>query len=69
MDETDDTGRMIAACEHCGALYAALEISDEKIRPIGRRDGCQCGSTDFVAVDGTGTGLSLRNDSDKSASR
>lgn len=53
MDETDETQRTIAACDQCGALYAALELSDDKLRPIGRRDGCQCGSTSFSDVDGS----------------
>ena len=46
-----ENSRTIAMCEECGALYAALEI-DDGYRPIGRRDGCQCGSTAFTPVDG-----------------
>ncbi|WP_226038920.1 hypothetical protein [Natrinema sp. DC36] len=51
MAERDDNRRTIAACEQCGSLYAALELSEDKIRPIGRRDGCRCGGTEFTAVD------------------
>jgi len=51
MAERDDNRRTIAACEQCGSLYAALELSDDKIRPIGRRDGCRCGGTEFTAVE------------------
>ncbi|AEH36245.1 hypothetical protein [Halopiger xanaduensis] len=50
MDERDDPDRMIAACTHCGALYAATELSDGSILPIGRRDGCRCGGTTFTKV-------------------
>lgn len=50
MDERDDPDRMIAACTHCGALYAATELSDGSILPIGQRDGCRCGSTEFTKV-------------------
>ncbi|ELZ12338.1 hypothetical protein C478_09691 [Natrinema thermotolerans DSM 11552] len=55
--------RTIAVCERCGALYAALELGKEKLRPIGgRRDGRQCGCTDFTAVDGSLSDLSLSDD-------
>ena len=47
----DEQRRTIAMCEQCGALYAALEIGDGDFRPIGRRDGCQCGSMEFTPVD------------------
>lgn len=50
MGERDDSDRMIAACTHCGALYAATELSDGSILPIGQRDGCRCGSTEFTKV-------------------
>ncbi|MDS0475869.1 hypothetical protein [Natrinema sp. 1APR25-10V2] len=61
MDETDADRRTIAACEQCGSLYAALEFADETLRPIGRRDGCQCGCTEFVQVSGS---LSESSDGD-----
>lgn len=57
---TDDGNRRtIAACEQCGALYAALELGEDKFRPIGRRDGCQCGSTEFTPVDGSLSDLAV----------
>lgn len=65
MDGTDENRRTIAACEQCGALYAALELAEDKIRPIGRRDGCQCGSTDFSPVDESVSDLSLERGSDE----
>ncbi|QLG48444.1 hypothetical protein [Natrinema halophilum] len=66
MDDADANRRTIAACEHCGALYAALEFSNETIRPIGRRDGCRCGSTEFSAIeDGSMMSTSCENESEK----
>lgn len=47
----DDSSRLIAACTDCGALYAATELADGSILPIGQRDGCQCGCTAFAPVD------------------
>lgn len=47
----DDSSRLIAACTDCGALYAATELADGSILPIGQRDGCQCGCTAFTPVD------------------
>ncbi|ELY67547.1 hypothetical protein [Natrinema versiforme] len=63
MDESDGNRRTIAACEQCGALYAALELADDKLRPIGRREGCRCGSTAFSAVDDSLSGVSLEDGS------
>ncbi|WP_222918125.1 hypothetical protein [Natrinema sp. SYSU A 869] len=65
MDERDDNRRTIAVCEQCGALYAALELAEDKLRPIGRRDGCQCGSTDFSPVDGSLSAASFEDDTDE----
>jgi len=42
---------MMAACDHCGAVYAAIEQSDGTIAPIGRLSGCRCGSTEFSELD------------------
>ncbi|WP_226480021.1 hypothetical protein [Natrinema amylolyticum] len=64
MDESDDNRRTIAACEQCGSLYAALELAEEKLRPIGSRDGCRCGSTEFTAVDGSLSTVSFEDDPD-----
>ncbi|WP_121741317.1 hypothetical protein [Natronorubrum halophilum] len=62
MGDSDKTTRTIAVCEDCGTLYAALEISNEEFRPIGRRDGCECGSTDFTPVDDDLSERSLEDD-------
>ena len=50
MSGSDDSRRLIAACTDCGALYAATELSDGSILPIGQRDGCRCGCTTFTQV-------------------
>ena len=50
MSGSDDSHRLIAACTDCGALYAATELSDGSILPIGQRDGCRCGCTTFTRV-------------------
>lgn len=60
----EENRRTIAMCEECGALYAALELTDDTFRPIGRRDGCRCGSTDFTPVDDSLPDLSLENSDD-----
>ena len=62
MGDNDETQRTIAMCEECGALYAAFEISTGEYRPIGRRDGCQCGSMEFTPVDGSLSDLSFEED-------
>ncbi|SEP61087.1 hypothetical protein [Natrinema salaciae] len=64
MGDQDDNRRTIAACEQCGALYAALELAEDKIRPIGSRDGCRCGSTCFTPVDDSLSDFSLEDTTD-----
>ncbi|MDQ2051219.1 hypothetical protein RBH26_12090 [Natronolimnohabitans sp. A-GB9] len=61
-DETDAKRRTVAVCDECGSLYAALEIDEGDFRPIGRRDGCECGSTAFSPVDGVGSELAFEDD-------
>ncbi|ELY52578.1 hypothetical protein [Natronolimnohabitans innermongolicus] len=58
-DDENDAQRTIAACDECGSLYAALEITADEFRPIGRRDGCECGSTAFSPVESEDTELSI----------
>ncbi|WP_265111735.1 hypothetical protein [Halosolutus halophilus] len=54
MDDSDDTqARTIAACTRCGSIYAAIELGEGDLRPIGSRDGCSCGSTSFTDLDDT----------------
>ena len=55
----EENRRTIAMCEACGALYAAFEIAEGEFRPIGSRDGCQCGSLEFTPVDGEVSDVAL----------
>lgn len=41
----------LAACDDCGAVYAATETETGRIIPLGSREGCQCGSSSFSRVD------------------
>nr|WP_254532758.1 hypothetical protein [Natrinema gelatinilyticum] len=50
-----DGERAIAECLNCGNAYAAKEWPDGTIQPIGTRNGCQCGSTEFQIVEETTT--------------
>ncbi|MXV61956.1 hypothetical protein GS429_07775 [Natronorubrum sp. JWXQ-INN-674] len=65
MVDSDENHRTIAACEQCGSLYAALKIGDDQFRPIGRRDGCECGSMAFTPVDDGVSDVSLEDDTDE----
>ena len=51
MAHRDDVKRLMATCEHCGAVYAARQWPDGDVQPIGS-GSCNCGSTDFVPIDG-----------------
>ncbi|SFC56563.1 hypothetical protein SAMN05444422_110140 [Halobiforma haloterrestris] len=46
-----ESERTIAKCLDCGAAYAAKEWPDGTIQPIGIRNGCQCGSSEFEIVE------------------
>ncbi|MEY7851602.1 hypothetical protein AB7C87_20655 [Natrarchaeobius sp. A-rgal3] len=53
--ETDDgTGdermKVAARCHECNAVYSAWILSDDTVQPIGRKDGCRCGSSEFEAI-------------------
>lgn len=47
--ERDDvTSRVIIArCVDCRSAYVARKWADGTIRPLDRREGCECGSTSF----------------------
>jgi predicted nucleic acid-binding Zn-ribbon protein len=47
MPSIKDQPRLIARCEACGSVYAAVEMPNGRIAPIGRLEGCKCGSSDF----------------------
>lgn len=55
--ESGETARkkVAAVCTSCGTGYAAEEWADGTIRPIGQRNGCQCGGTSFDVLDGPKT--------------
>ncbi|MFC7237049.1 hypothetical protein ACFQS4_14695 [Saliphagus sp. GCM10025317] len=61
--ERERVQKVAAICTSCGAAYAAERWSDEKIRPIGRREGCRCGGTTFEVVDDSSSDLGSRSDS------
>ena len=44
--------RRMAICTACGSAYAARIASDGRVQPIGSRDGCHCGSSEFEVVGG-----------------
>lgn len=47
MSSIEARPRLMAVCDDCGSAYAAVEQSDGRIAPIGRLNGCACGSTEF----------------------
>ena len=43
--------RLVASCVGCGSVYAALEVPNGEIQPIGSRNGCaSCGGTTFAPL-------------------
>lgn len=50
MDADDENSRLVAACDDCGSVYAAVELSNGDVQPIGKRNGCSCGGTEFSPV-------------------
>lgn len=47
---TDEREKVAARCRDCGAIYSAWVLADETVQPIGRKDGCQCGTSEFEAL-------------------
>ncbi|THE66205.1 hypothetical protein D8Y22_03850 [Salinadaptatus halalkaliphilus] len=43
--------KLAAACVSCGWVCAAAKRSDGTVVPIGRPQGCDCGSSSFISVD------------------
>lgn len=52
MGEKEERRRM-AVCTACGSVDAARVESDGTGQPIGSRDGCRCGSSEFDVVGGS----------------
>ncbi|QCC57138.1 hypothetical protein NP511_22125 (plasmid) [Natrinema thermotolerans] len=44
-----DHNRFVAVCVRCESVYAAKQLLDGTIRPIGTA-ACSCGSDDFRAL-------------------
>ncbi|PGF16579.1 hypothetical protein CP556_10915 [Natrinema sp. CBA1119] len=42
-----DGEKVVATCTSCGSVFAAQIVSDGSVLPIGRPQGCQCGSDEF----------------------
>ena len=47
---TDEREKVAAQCRDCGAVYSAWVLADGTVQPIGRKDGCRCGSSGFEAL-------------------
>ncbi|QRV16234.1 hypothetical protein [Haloterrigena salifodinae] len=47
---TDEWEKVAARCRDCGAIYSAWVLADETVQPIGRKDGCRCGTAEFEAL-------------------
>lgn len=50
MAQQDDWPNIAARCRACGAIYSAWMKSKGSIQLIGRKDGCQCGASEFHAI-------------------
>jgi hypothetical protein len=46
-----ESERTLAECLNCGNAYAVKHWPDGTIRPIGHKNGCHCGSTEFQIVE------------------
>lgn len=46
-----ESERTMAQCTSCGSAYAAEIWPDGTIQPIGAKDGCQYGSTNFQVIE------------------
>nr|WP_137288100.1 hypothetical protein [Natronorubrum halophilum] len=51
MTDGEGSNRMMAVCASCGSAYAAREQSEGEFVPIGNRNGCECGGTEFTKVE------------------
>ncbi|MDG5817370.1 hypothetical protein QA609_00965 [Natronococcus sp. A-GB7] len=43
--------RILGECLACRSVYAAQQWADGAIKPIGAKNGCRCGSTEFRAIE------------------
>ena len=42
--------KVAARCRQCGAVYSAWILADGTVQPIGRKNGCRCGASQFEAI-------------------
>ena len=47
---TEQRVKVAAKCRQCGAVYSAWILADDTVQPIGRKNGCQCGASQFEAL-------------------
>lgn len=47
----DENERVLAACDQCERVYAAVVSATGSVRIIGRPGGCSCGGTTLVLPD------------------
>ena len=48
--DADERMKVAARCRDCGSVYSAWVLPDTTVQPIGRKDGCQCGASEFEAL-------------------
>jgi hypothetical protein len=48
--DDDDRIKTAAQCIECDAVYSAWIFPDDAVQPIGRKDGCRCGCSEFEAL-------------------
>ena len=63
MGTEDERSKFAAACTACGKIYAVRTSASGRIIPIGARNGCQCGATEFEPItDAGGSGSEAISD-------
>ncbi|MFC7231098.1 hypothetical protein ACFQMM_06170 [Saliphagus sp. GCM10025308] len=60
MTDRNELSEVIAQCTNCGNVYASHVNPDGTVSPIGQRNGCSCGSSEFTVLEGIAQPLGLR---------
>lgn len=47
---TNERQKVAGRCRNCGAVYSAWVLSDNTVQPIGKKNGCRCGASEFEAI-------------------
>ncbi|MFC7238285.1 hypothetical protein ACFQS4_08640 [Saliphagus sp. GCM10025317] len=55
MTDRNELSEVIAQCTNCGNVYASHVNPDGTVSPIGQRNGCSCGSSEFTVLEGDRT--------------